>query len=122
MSARQAAFRRAADALVTAFAAFPEIQAIALFGSVARPLQCEVPRFRPYRRLRIEILHECKDVDLAVWIGRLDRLADLNRARSRALARLFEESGTGVAHHQADIFLFEPGGNRYLGRLCYYGQ
>jgi hypothetical protein len=26
----------------------------------------------------------------------------------------------GVAHHQVDVFLFEPGSDRYLGRLCTY--
>lgn len=34
---------------------------------------------------------------------------------------LFRDTGVGVAHHQLDVFLFEPGGDRYLGRLCTFG-
>jgi hypothetical protein len=36
---RYAAFRRAADAVTAAFAAVPEVRAVTLFGSVARPLE-----------------------------------------------------------------------------------
>jgi hypothetical protein len=34
------------------------------------------------------------------------------------------EAGTGiyVVGHQADTFLFEPGTDRYLGRLCSFAQ
>jgi hypothetical protein len=109
MLKRQANFRCAADALTAAFSSFAEVRAVTLFGSVARPLEREVPRFRPFRDFGIEIFHECKDVDLAVRIDRLDNLADLNRARGKALAALNENSGIGVAHHQADIFLFGDG-------------
>jgi hypothetical protein len=119
---RQRDFRVAADAVAAALSEFAEVQAIALFGSVARPLAREVPRFQPYRRLGIEILHECKDVDLAVWLTRTDRLRDLSRARGRALAKLFPATGIGVAQHQVDVFLFAADHNRYLGRLCYFAQ
>ncbi len=115
---RQAEFRLAADAVARAFATFPEVASVALFGSVAVPLWREVPRFRQYRRARIALWHECKDVDLAVWIDRLDTLRELGRARNKAVARLHEETGIGIAHHQLDVFLIEPGTNRYLGRLC----
>ena len=120
---RQAVLRRAADAVAAAaFAASAEVRAVALFGSVAQPLKHELPRFQPFRRLGIEILHECGDVDLAVAIDRLDNLAALNRARSRAVANLHEGGGPGVAHHQVDVFMFGTGWNDYLGRLCTYGQ
>jgi hypothetical protein len=111
-------FRVAADAVAAALARFAEVEKIALFGSVARPLVCEVPRFQPYRRLGIEVLHECRDVDLAVWLTGVDRLRDLGRARSQATGRLFESVGVGVAQHQVDVFLFAVSDGRYLGRLC----
>jgi len=95
---------------------------VALFGSAAQPLWREVPRFREFARSGIEILHESKDVDLAVWLTRLDQLKELQRARGAALDRLLEESNVGVAHHQVDVFLFEPATDRYLGRLCKFGQ
>ena len=118
---RQRDFRVAADAVAAALSEIDEVGAIALFGSVARPL-ARVVQFQSSRRLGIEILHECKDVDLAVWLTRTDRLRDLSRARGRAVAKLFPATGIGVAHHQVDIFMFAPDHNRYLGRLCYFAQ
>jgi predicted nucleotidyltransferase len=73
---RQQNFRHAADAVAAALAQFPEVRAIALFGSVARPLWREVPRFSDYRRHRIEVWHECKDVDLAVAYREVVSLLD----------------------------------------------
>ena len=98
---------------------FEEIEAIAVIGSVAKSLWKEVPRFREYRRAGIEVWHECKDLDLAVWISSQHRLEELRRARDRALRKAYE-AGTGpsTANHQVEIFLIEPGTDRYLGRLC----
>lgn len=101
-------FRIAADAVAAALARFDEAEAVALFGSVAVPLWREVPRFSDYRRYRIEVWHECKDVDLAVWIGRLERLRELERASARALASLWTERNLGIAHHQVRIELTYP--------------
>jgi hypothetical protein len=122
MLARLAAFRHAADAVTAAFAGFPEVRAVMLFGSAARPLRREVPRFPAFKRHGIEVWHECKDVDLAVAIDRLDDLGGLNRARGRAVDTLFKEHGLGVAHHQVDVFLFGADWSHYLGRLCTYAQ
>ncbi|MEA2919242.1 MAG: hypothetical protein QOJ15_11323 [Bradyrhizobium sp.] len=97
MRARQAEFRRAADAVAADLAKIGEVRAVALFGSLARPLMREVPRFQPFKRHGIEILHECGDIDLAVAIDRLDNLATLNRARSRAVNNLLRETGIGVS-------------------------
>lgn len=103
--------------------AFPAVRAIALIGSVARPLWKEVPRFREYRRLRIELWHECSDLDLAVWLDSLDGLNVLRRACARALQVRFEAGASfGIVDHQVDTFLFEPGSQRYLGRLCSFNQ
>jgi len=120
---RQRQFRMAADLVTSAFAAFSEVQAIAVIGSVARPLWKEVPRFREFRRERIELWHECGDLDLAVWIGSQDRLGALRRARDRALREAYEAgAGISIVGHQVDVFLFEPESDRYLGRLCHFGQ
>lgn len=80
-----------------------------LFGSVVAHLTEEFPRFPAFRRAGIALPHECRDVDIAVW---LDDLADLRRlrvARSRSLNELHDETNAGVAHHQVDVFLIEPG-------------
>jgi hypothetical protein len=115
---RQALFRRAADLTTTALAGFDEVLAVALFGSVANPLWKEVPRFRNFRHAGIALWHECADVDIAVWLSRLDRLREMRRRVDRALPAVFEETGIGVASHQLDIFVLEPGTDRYLGRMC----
>ena len=116
-------FRRAADIVTDALMTFEEVEAIAVIGSVAKSLWKEVPRFREFRRAGIEVWHECKDLDLAVWISSQLRLGALRRARDSALRRGYE-SGTGpsTANHQVEIFLIEPGTDRYLGRLCNFSE
>ena len=102
---------------------FDEVEAVAVIGSVAKPLWKEVPRFREFRRAGIEVWHECKDVDLAVWISSQLRLGELRRARDLALRRAFESGrGPGTANHQVEIFLIEPGTDKYLGRLCAFSE
>lgn len=122
MLRRQKQFRIAADAVAAAMGQLTAVERIAVFGSVTKPLEREVPHFRKFRRARIELWHECKDVDLAVWVSNLDCLRALQKARSRALNELLDDRNIGVAHHQVDVFLLEPGTDRYLGRLCYFAQ
>jgi hypothetical protein len=111
---QQHPFRLAADVVADAFVDFPEVEAVAVIGSVAKALWKEVPRFREYRRAGIEVWHECKDLDLAVWLSSQHRLGELRRARDRVL----RDADLNVANHQVEIFLIEPGTDRYLGRLC----
>ena len=112
-------FRRAADIVTDALMTFEEVEAIAVIGSVAKPLWKEVPRFREYRRAGIEVWHECKDLDLAVWISSQHRLDALRRTRDLSLRKAYEAGrGPSTAPHQVEIFLIEPGTDRYLGRLC----
>src|SRR3990172_3032957 len=72
MRRRQEQFRMAAEFVAAAFGELPQVQQVALFGSVALPLFEEIPRFRRYRIHQVAILHECKDVDLAVWVSDLN--------------------------------------------------
>ena len=117
--ARQREFRIAADFVADAWASFPEVRAVAVIGSVAKPLWKEVPRFSEFRREGIEVWHECFDLDLALWIDTQERLGSLRRAASQALRSAFQaDAGTSVVDHQLDIFLIEPVSDRYLGRLC----
>ena len=127
MLKRRDAFRRVAEMAATGFGKLPFVEKVVLFGSVAAPPTKEVPRFSRLRRARVEIYHECKDVDLAVWVSDLSQLRGLKRVVSNA-TNVFnqlichQEMLPGVAHHQVDVFIFEPGTNRYLGRLCTFGQ
>ena len=119
----QQQFRRAADVVTEAWSTFPEVMTIAVIGSVARPLWKEVPRFAPYRRRGIPLWHECKDLDLALWLDDLTNLGALRRAKAAALRREHEQQPDfGVADHQVDVFLFEPGTDAYLGRLCIFNR
>ena len=111
-------FRRDADAVAAAWRAHPEVIAVSLIGSVARAPWKEVPRFAPYRRARVALSHECKDVDLALWLKHLDSLDGLRRAKARALRTLWDEAAIGIASHQVDVFILESVTDRYLGRLC----
>lgn len=116
-------FRRAADIVADALMTFEEVEAIAVIGSVAKSLWKEVPRFREFRRAGIEVWHECKDLDLAVWISSQLRLGALRRARDLALRQGYETGkGPSTANHQVEIFLIEPGTDRYLGRLCNFNE
>jgi hypothetical protein len=112
MLRRQREFRKAGELVGQALAELPQVQKVVLFGSVAVPLRKEIPRFREFRHAGVAIWHECEDVDLAVWVTDLEDLKSLQRARSRALTALLEEHNIGVAHHQVDVFLMEPGSDR----------
>ena len=111
-------FRIAADVVAAALRTHPHVLAIALIGSVARDPWKEVPRFSPYRRARVGLWHECKDLDLAIWLSNLSDLNDLRRRSAAALRKLMERARIGVAAHQVDVFILEPETDRYLGRLC----
>ncbi|AGA05293.1 hypothetical protein CN151_02975 [Sinorhizobium meliloti] len=116
-------YRLAADIVARAWAEFPEVQAIAVIGSVAKPLWKEVPRFREFRRSGIEVWHECGDLDMALWLDTQERLAELRKACARSLRQAFDAgAGMSVPDNRVDTFLFEPGSDRYLGRLCRYNE
>jgi hypothetical protein len=120
---RQHELRLAADVAAGAWMSFPEVQAVAVIGSVAKALWKEIPRFAAFRRQRIEVWHECGDLDLALWIDSQHRLRELRQAVERALREAFETGvGISIAGHQLDVFLFEPASDRYLGRLCSFNQ
>jgi hypothetical protein len=126
MLRRRDGFRRFAELFGKIAAKLDFVQRIVLFGSVAAPLKKEVPRFSRFRRAHVAVWHECKDVDLAIWVTNLSRLRELKRAVADAtnmwqtIAHL--ENLPGVPHHQVDVFLLEPETHRYRGNLCHYGQ
>jgi hypothetical protein len=117
MVERQRQFRAAADVVTDAWMRFREVAAVAVIGSVAKPRWKEVPRFGEFRRARIEVWHECSDLDLALWLDSQERLGELRRAAALALREAFEKGmGISIVDHQLDVFLIEPGSDNYLGR------
>ena len=87
---RQRDLRWAADVVTDAFMKFEEVEAVAVIGSVSKPLWKEIPRFREFRQARIEVWHECWGLDLAVWLSARDRLGELRRARDVAMRRAYD--------------------------------
>lgn len=47
---------------------------------------------------------------------------EIRRTIAHALTDLLRREDIGVAHHQVETALFEPGTDRYLGLVCFYGQ
>jgi predicted nucleotidyltransferase len=115
--ARYAHFREAAEYVAAAFALLSSVRRVALFGSVASSPKSESGRVRRGG----SILHEPKDVDVAVWIDHAADLDGLRALRSRAVTELWNDKEVGVAHHQVDVFLVDAAGT-YLGRLCCFNQ
>ena len=115
--ARYAHFREAAEYVAAAFARLHSVRRVALFGSVASSPRSESRR----ERRRGPMIHEPKDVDVAVWIDHADDLDRLRVLRSRAVTELWNDKEVGVAHHQVDVFLVDAAGT-YLGRLCCFNQ
>jgi hypothetical protein len=122
MLRQQCLYRWAAQSIAIAMSKLPEVRKVAAFGAVAQPLEMEVPRFREFRRYRIEVLHECADLDLAVWTANLPGLKELKRAMSSGLSVVQDTAWGGVAHHQVDVHIFDAGSGAYRGRLCAFGQ
>lgn len=119
----QRLFRWAAQAIAVLISKVPEVEKVAAFGSAAQPAERKASRFQPFRRYGIEVLHTCRDLDLAVWLTRMDRLRDLKRVMSLALEFVQHTPyGGGVAHHQVDVHLFSAETGEYAGRLCIFGQ
>jgi len=119
---RYRSFRHAADAVTASWLDHRDVAATALFGSAASAPWKEVPRFSPYKRAGIQLWHECKDVDLAVWLTDLGDLDELRRAKDRALRALQGGAGSSVASHEVDVFILDPATDRYLGRLCQFNR
>jgi hypothetical protein len=83
---RQRDFRIAANGVADAWMTFCEVQAVAVIGSVAKALWKEIPRYSEFRRAGVEVWHECKDFDLALWIDSPGRLRELRRAAAAPCA------------------------------------
>ncbi|HSD27686.1 MAG TPA: hypothetical protein VLL75_10320, partial [Vicinamibacteria bacterium] len=87
---RQEELPAAADYVAAAFARLPVVERVVLIGSVARPLEREVPRFTRFRRAGVALWHECRDVDLAVWVSDVSDLRALQKARGHAVNALLD--------------------------------
>jgi predicted nucleotidyltransferase len=113
-------FRAAADEVARAFAGIDSVTRIVLFGSVAAELPMEVSEERRFAESGAVFLHQCRDVDLAVWMDTNHPMKDLQRRRIEALRRLHELRDIGVPHHRVDVYILDGREGTYRGRLCEY--
>ena len=118
---RQRLFRWAAQSVAVAASELAAVRKVAAFGAAALPLKMEVPRFRQFRQHRIEVFHECADLDLAIWMNDFADLKGLKKALSRGLKIVQNTPYGGVANHQVDVHLFDAASDEYRGRLCVFG-
>jgi hypothetical protein len=115
-------FRITGACVAAELAKLPWVVRVAIIGSVAAPLVKEVPRFREYRQAGVALWHECKDLDLAVWVNALGDLRQLQRARIVGIHRAATECDITFAHHQVEMFLLDASANCHLGRVCTFKQ
>jgi hypothetical protein len=119
MFRRQYLYRWGAQSVAIAMSRLPEVRKVAAFGAIAQPLRMQVPRFGQYRRYRIEVPHECADLDLAVWLDDFSRLKELKGAPAEGLRPLQDTPYGGIAHHQADLHVFDAASGLYRGFACF---
>src|SRR5258708_11890484 len=100
-------FGWAAQSVAVAASELTAVRKVAAFGAAALPLKMEVPRFRQFRRFRVEVFHECTDLDLAIWMHDFADLKGLKKALNRGLQIVQNTPYGGVANHQVDIHLFD---------------
>ncbi|MEN6304395.1 MAG: hypothetical protein ABFD96_16800 [Armatimonadia bacterium] len=113
--------REVADWVARAMAQIGAVERILLFGSVAAPPVMQPPYARRLRRFG-EVTRPCDDLDLAVWVSDLTCLKALQRARNVAVSQYVRAGNHSVAQHMVDVFLMEPGTDRYRGRLCLFNE
>ena len=118
---RQRLFRWAAQSVAVAVSELTAVRKVAAFGAAALPLKMEVPRFRQFRQHRIEVFHECADLDLAIWMNDFANLKGLKNALNQGLKIVQNTPYGGVANHQVDVHLFDAASDEYRGRLCTFG-
>ena len=111
-------FRRAADALAAAWRSHPEEAAVTLIGSVRRSLGRKCRALHPIGERGSRCGTNARTS--------ISRYGSRTRATLTAFAgptpKPYAWCGTkkpsGVASHEVDAFVLEPGTDRYLGRLC----
>ena len=122
MLARQRSFRLVARAVSEDLGRFPAVRKVVLYGSVALPLTPEVPRFRPFARQGVKVLHECQDIDLAVWLDPETDLGRLRRAVAATAIQLARAQQISIAPYHVDTILMDAATDQYLGHLCQFNR
>ncbi|TVR53282.1 MAG: hypothetical protein EA425_03610, partial [Puniceicoccaceae bacterium] len=100
-----------------------EVQQVRLFGSVALPLWKDVPRHSRLRHRKIQVYHECGNIDLAVWVTSPAKADLMRKASSQVVNDLnSKEVYLSIAHHSFSVHLIREKDDRYLGMVCHYNR
>ncbi len=114
---RYQGFTYAAMRLAERLTEFPEVERIALFGSLAKP-----PYREPYRyKKRIWAFHEPKDIDLAVWLSSLENLGRMRLVMASLVQEVMKKA-PGICEGAMELFIFDSRSSKYLGRVCHLRQ
>lgn len=125
MLRRQEDFRKAARKVTKHLAEMPVVRKVVLFGSVAMPLWKEVANYSRarFRRRGIKVFHECRNIDMAVWVSSADQVEVMRKAAGRTVWELNEDDTyLSVAHHHFSVHLVDEKSGEYLGMVCHFNK
>ncbi|MDR0327065.1 MAG: cupin domain-containing protein [Planctomycetaceae bacterium] len=101
---------------------YPEVERIALFGSLAKPPVLEPYPYSKYLRNRgVHIFHSPKDIDLAIWLSSLDNLSTIRKTMSKIVGDMMEQT-LGLSDDRVELFVFDHQSGKYLGRVCHFNR
>ena len=118
---RRDEFRRVGEAVAQRLAEVPAVRRIVLFGSTVGQLRKELPRSGRFRRAGIEVWHECRNVNLAVWLDDLEYTQTLQQTRRSAVVEALARKKLDLDEQHVDIMLMQ-GEDECLGFLCCFDE
>jgi hypothetical protein len=118
---RRDEFRRLGEAVAGRLAEIPAVARIVLFGSTVGPPRKELPRSGRFRRAGIEVWHECRNVNLAVWVDDLEYLETLQQTRRVAVTQALARKKLDVDEQHVDVMVMR-GADECLGFLCCFDE
>ena len=98
---------------------YPEVERIALFGSLSKPPVLEPHPYSKHLRDRgVHIFHSPKDIDFAVWLSSFDNLGTIRKTMSKTISGMTEQAA-GLCGGSVEIFVFDHQSGKFLGFLCH---
>lgn len=100
----------------------PEIERIALFGSLARPPVLEPhPYSKRLRNRGVHVFHSPTDIDLAIWLSSFDNLGAIRKTMTKTVGDMAEKA-IGLCDGSVELFVFDHQNSQYLGRICHFNR
>jgi len=101
---------------------YPEVERIALFGSLAKPPVLEPHPYSKHLRDRgVHIFHSPKDIDLAIWLSSVDNLGTIRKTMTKTVTDMTEQT-IGLCDGAVELFVFDHLSGKYLGRVCHFNK